>query len=93
MANFITPREAAELVKDASTMALGGFGSYCGPDALLEALSRRFQETGRPAGLTVVTGISTGDNSQADLGMNRIAREGLIDTIIAGHLALSLIHI
>ncbi len=87
MANIITPREAAELVKDASTMALGGFGSYCGPDALLEALSQRFQETGRPAGLTVVTGISTGDNSQADLGMNRIAREGLIDTIIAGHLA------
>ena len=41
MANIITPREAAELVKDASTMALGGFGSYCGPDALLEALSQQ----------------------------------------------------
>ena len=39
MANFITPREAAELVKDASTMALGGFGSYCGPDALLRTPS------------------------------------------------------
>ena len=87
MAKFITPQEAALLVQDHSALALGGFGAYCGPDALLEALSVRFQETGHPAGLTVVTGISTGDNTQNDQGMNRIAREGLIDTIIAGHLA------
>lgn len=87
MAKFITPQEAALLVQDHSALALGGFGAYCGPDALLEALSQRFQETGHPAGLTVVTGISTGDNTQNDQGMNRIAREGLIDTIIAGHLA------
>lgn len=87
MARFITPKEAAGLVKDGATVALGGFGSYCGPDALLEALAARFDESGSPAGLTVVTGISTGDNTQNDLGMNRIAKEGLIDTIIAGHLA------
>ncbi len=87
MVKFITPEQAAELVKDGATAALGGFGAYCGPDALLEALSRRFKETAHPAGITVVTGISTGDNSQADMGMNRIAHEGLIDTIIAGHLA------
>ena len=87
MAKLIKPQQAADLIQDGATLALGGFGSYCGPDALLEALSSRFQETGHPAGLTVVTGISTGDNSQNDLGMNRIAREGLIDTIIAGHLA------
>lgn len=87
MAKFITPQEAAALVKDGDTVALGGFGSYCGPDALLAALADRFQEGGHPADLTVVTGISTGDNSQNDLGMNRIAKEGLIGTIIAGHLA------
>lgn len=87
MVKFITPEQAAELVQDGCTAALGGFGSYCGPDALLDALSRRFQETGRPAGITVITGISTGDNTQEDVGMNRIAHEGLIHTIIAGHLA------
>lgn len=86
MVNFITAQQAAELVRDGATVALGGFGSYCGPDALLEALSARFEQTGHPAGLTVVTGISTGDNSQNDLGMNRIAREGLLDTVIAAHL-------
>jgi propionate CoA-transferase len=87
MAKFISPQEASALIQDGATVALGGFGAYCGPDALLAALSARFQETGHPAGLTVVTGISTGDNSQEDRGMNRIAQEGLIDTIIAAHLA------
>lgn len=86
MSKFITPQQAASLVKDGSTVALGGFGAYCGPDALLAALSSRFEESGHPAGLTIVTGISTGDNTQNDLGMNRIAKEGLIDTIIAAHL-------
>ena len=73
MARLITPREAADLVQDGAVLALGGFGAYCGPDALLDALASRFQESRHPAGLTVVTGISTGDNTQNDVGMNRIA--------------------
>ena len=87
MVKIITPQEAAQLVADGDTIALGGFGAHCAPDALLAALAQRYQESSHPAGLTVFTGISTGDNSQNDLGMNRIAIEGLIDTIIAGHLA------
>ncbi len=86
MIKFITPEQAAELVRDGATAAIGGFGAYCGPDALLDALSWRFQETAHPADITVVTGISTGDNSQGDIGMNRIAREGLLGTVIAAHL-------
>jgi len=86
MVKFITPREAADLIRDRDTLALGGFGSYCGPDALLAALGERFDETGHPANLTVFTGISTGDNSKNEVGMNRIAKVGLIDTILAAHL-------
>ncbi len=71
MVKFITPQEAASLIQDHAVLALGGFGAYCGPDALLAALGERFEETGHPADLTVVTGISTGDNSQDDVGMNR----------------------
>lgn len=86
MIKVITPNEAAGLVQDCTTLALGGFGSYCGPDALLAALAKRFDDTKHPSNLTIVTGISTGDNSQNELGMNRIAKEGLIETIIAAHL-------
>lgn len=87
MAKFITAKEAASLIRDGQTVALGGFGAYCGPDGLLNALAQSYKATAHPAGLTIVTGISTGDNSQNDIGMNRIAIPGLIDTIIAGHLA------
>lgn len=87
MMKVITPQQAAQLVTDRATVALGGFGAHCAPDALLEALAQRYKEDGHPASLTVVTGISTGDNTQNDVGMNRIALDGLIDTIIAGHLA------
>lgn len=83
---IISPAEAAALVRDGASLALGGFGSYCSPDALLEALGRRYQDTGRPAKLTVVAGISTGDNTRDHQGMNRIAMEGLLDTVIAAHL-------
>lgn len=85
MMKIISTQEAAALVRDHATLALGGFGSYCGPDALLEALAQRFQEFAHPVGLTVVTGISTGDNTSNNVGMNRIALEGLIDTAIVGH--------
>lgn len=86
MVQMITPQQAAARIPDGATLALGGFGSYCGPDALLDALSQRYIHTGRPAGLTVVTGVSTGNNTGEDLGMNRIALDGLIDTVIAAHL-------
>lgn len=86
MAHMITAQEAAALIPDGATVALGGFGAYCGPDALLEAVARRYDEVRHPVNLTLVTGVSTGDNSMNDLGMNRIAKDGLIDTIIAAHL-------
>lgn len=87
MAKFITPAEAAALVEDNAVIAFGGFGAYCGPDALFDALAARFKETGHPMNLTGVTGISTGDFTQNDIGMNRIAIEGLLGTLIAAHMA------
>ena len=46
MVKLITPQEAVALIQDHSTLALGGFGAYCGPDALPAALGERFDETG-----------------------------------------------
>ena len=89
MAKIITPQEAADLVPDHASVCLGGFGAYCAPDALLDALAKRFVQTAHPAGVTLVTGISTGDTSQNNVGMNRIAIDGLIDTAIVSHFANS----
>lgn len=86
MARFITAAAAAQLVDDNMTVALGGFGAHGSPDALLAAVAERFDATGHPASLTTVSGISTGDFTMDDVGMNRIAKAGLLDTVIAGHL-------
>lgn len=86
MVKFITADEAALLVKDNDTVAFGGFSIYGAPEALIDALARRYSENGSPRNLTSLTGISTGDFSPANIGMNRVATEGLLGTIIAGHL-------
>ncbi|MCR4673309.1 MAG: 3-oxoacid CoA-transferase [Lachnospiraceae bacterium] len=85
MSRFITAAEASELIKDEMTVAIGGFGAYGGPDGLMQALRDRFDETGSPRNITTVSGISPGDNTRNMVGMNRIAKEGLIKAAIAGH--------
>ncbi|MBQ9238904.1 MAG: hypothetical protein IJ191_06280 [Treponema sp.] len=85
---IITAPEAAALLQDNTTVAFGGFGSYNGPDELLQAVADRFAQEAHPKGLTAVCGVSPGDNSKTtQQGLNRIARTGLLDTVIAGHLA------
>lgn len=87
MTEFITARDAAELLQDGQTVVVGGFGAYCCPDALLKALRDRYDQFGHPSKLTVVAGISPGSNARDNQGLNRLAEPGLMDTIVAGHLA------
>ena len=85
MANIISAAEAAALVKDRSTLAVGGFAAYAVPETLLYELGRRYDESSSPKGLTVACGICPGDYSRDPVGMNRIAKTGLLDTVIAAH--------
>lgn len=87
MGKVITPEEAAALIADNATVAIGGFGSYCGPDELLQAVADRYAQTGHPCNLTSVTGISSGNFSKENgMGMSRLHAEGLLGTIITAHL-------
>ena len=86
MAKFITAKEAAALIDDGMTVAFGGFGSYSGPDELMQAIADRYKAEGHPRGITVTSGISTGD-FKTDCGLNRLKAPGLIETLISGHVA------
>ena len=87
MEKLISSREAIQLIRDGMTVGVGGFGAYGAPETLLQALADQYEETGHPENLTLTCGVSPGDNTRDNVGLNRIAKTGLIGTIIAGHFA------
>lgn len=79
----ISSEEAAKLVDDEKTLCIGGGGAgHAVPDALLEALGHRFQQTSQPKKITILHPCGIGDNNAR--GLNHLAHDGLIDTVIGG---------
>lgn len=72
------------MVPDGATVAVAGSGGgLIEPDAVLEAIERRFLETGHPRDLTVVHALGIG--ARGERGMNRFAHEGMVRRVIGGH--------
>ncbi len=86
----ITASQAIELfVKDNMTVAVEGFIGLMKVEQLLIALREAYLKTGHPSNLTVVHCAGQGDGTSPGCGMNRLAVEGLIGKIIAGHFAMA----
>lgn len=79
----LTADEVAAQIESGKTLAVNGFIHSCTADALCAALERRFLKTGEPRDLTLVCASSVGDGAKR--GMNRLAHEGLVRRVIAGH--------
>lgn len=76
--------EAAALIKDGDTLAIeGSGGGLVEPDALIAALARRYRQTGRPRGLTLLH--STGIGDRESRGLSELALDGLCRRAIGGH--------
>jgi propionate CoA-transferase len=82
----LTAEEAARLIFDGETLAIGGFVGMAVPEALLIALADRFERTGRPRNLTLVFTAGQGDGGAR--GLNRLARDGLVNRAIGSHWGL-----
>ena len=82
----VTADEAVALIRDGDAVSCSGFVGTGTPDALIEALERRFLATGSPRNLTLVFAAAPGDGKHR--GLNRLAHEGLIKRVIGGHWAL-----
>lgn len=80
---IITVQQAALLVENNKTLCIGGGGAgHAVPDKLLEALGARFKETSSPGKLTILHACGIGENNRR--GLNHLAHEGLVDTVIGG---------
>lgn len=82
---FITGEEAAELIRDGSTVATIGMTLVSASETILKAIEQRFLETGSPNGLTLVHSCGQSDR---DRGIQHFAHEGMLARIIGGHWGL-----
>lgn len=89
MAKFISAEEAAALIKDNMTVGIGGFGVFCVPDELLQAISKSYSSKKKPANLTAVAGICPGDTTPSDRGLNALKDDGLLSAVIAAHFGMT----
>ena len=82
-----TADEAVARINDGQTIAVGGASGYAVPEKLLEALGKRFRETGRPRDLTLVHVFGVGN--QKDKGLEHLAQPGLLRRVIGGHWSMA----
>lgn len=87
MAKFVTAEEAVRHVGDGMTMMLGGFSTYGSPEELLVGLATRYEETGHPRNISIISGITPGDKSESheplkgySVGLNLLRADGLISS-------------
>ena len=86
MSKVITGRQAADMVKDGMTLAIGGFVGFGVPEELLIALKERYLETQSPRNLTLYHTAAVGDGGER--GCNHLGHEGLVSKLFCAHIGL-----
>ncbi len=78
----ISAAQAAGLLHDGWTIAVSGFGGFGHPEAITDAVEKRFLADGEPRDLGLLFAASNGGRKTR--GMNHFAHEGLVRRVIAG---------
>ena len=83
MPRIVSADEAAALIGDGSVITVSSSSGLGCPDAVLEAIGRRFEASGHPRGITSLHPIAAGDMWGVK-GIDHIARDGLLARVLAG---------
>ena len=88
MIDCITPDAAASLLKDGDMVLAGGNGGSGVPEAVFEAVERRFLAGDGPHGITLfhITGVG----ALTEKGLCRFAHPGLVRRVIGGNFGMQL---
>ncbi|WP_077001474.1 acyl CoA:acetate/3-ketoacid CoA transferase [Variovorax sp. KK3] len=80
----MTAAQAAALIGNGATVAVtGSGGGLVEPDAVFEAIEKRFRNGEGAASLTLVHSLGLGDRNER--GSNRFAHDGMVRRVIGGH--------
>jgi propionate CoA-transferase len=79
----LTGAEAARLIPDSAVVSVSSSSGLGCPDAVLEAIGQRYEETGSPANLTTMHPIAAGD-MYGIKGIDHLCRPGQLRRVIAG---------
>mmetsp|Transcript_23552 Transcript_23552/g.45916 ORF Transcript_23552/g.45916 Transcript_23552/m.45916 type:complete len:591 (-) Transcript_23552:407-2179(-) len=82
---FMSPEDAASLVKDGSVVATSGLAASMAATQLNLAIKNVFVKTGHPRGLTLVTAGGTGTKGKVPGTPDDLAQKGLVDRLFVGH--------
>jgi propionate CoA-transferase len=82
---FRSPYDAAGLIADGSVVAVSGMGAHQHASILYAAIRKRFEETGHPAGLTVINVGGHGGRGLAPGTLEELGRPGLCTRFITSH--------
>lgn len=83
MTKQMSARDAADLIPNGAVVAVNSSSGLCCPDAVLQALGERFDDTGAPCDLTTIHPIAAGDMFGTK-GVDHIAKPGLLTRVIGG---------
>lgn len=85
MTKFISASEAVKYIENYHTVGISGSGGCGSPEALLTALKMRYKKEQQPYNLTITTGISAGNGTYDEVGLNHLLEKGLIKRAICAH--------
>ena len=84
----VSSSEVVKYIKDGDMVAISGSGGSGSCEAVLKAIKDAFLATGHPRNLGVTCGISPGNLTEDEVGMNMLAKPGLVSKAICAHLGM-----